>query len=163
MKKNVNLFFILLVSVLCVGFTACNKDDDESYAKDIAADYIGTLVGTDVTDPTAPVTTTISIKYKSETKIDLSLKQTIAGIPFDIACEALITKKDGIYYLEGVTVVNLEMQGLETSIPIPVAIAGNITVSDVKTAKLEMLVGNEELQPVMPVFPLTVKFEGTNK
>jgi hypothetical protein len=154
MKKNVNLFFILLVSVLCVGFTACNKDDDESYAKDIAADYTGLLTGTDLQDPTATVLATISIKEKSDDKVNLIFTQAIAGMSFDIACEATVTKTNGIYYVDGTTAVSV--QGIGS--PIPVNITGDVTVlAGIKTATLEIVVGTGIPSPP---FPLTITFEG---
>jgi hypothetical protein len=159
MKKNIQLFVILVVSVLCAGFTACSEDDD-SFAKNIAADYTGVLTGTDLTNPTAPVAATISIKEKSDDKVDLTFTQTILDMPFDIACEATVTQTNGIYHLNGTTAVNLS----EIPFPIPVAITGDVlVVAGVKTATLNIVVGTEASQAVMPVFPLTVTFVGANK
>jgi hypothetical protein len=156
MKTNIKLFFILFVSVLCLGFTACSDDDDKDVAKNIVGNYTGTLLGA---APEA-ISSTIAIEHLSDTKVNLKLTQNIAGLPINITCASDVIKKDGKYSFTGVTTTDLPLAPDGSNISIPVDVKGEVViVSKVKTATITIAVGNAA---ILPIFPLTVYFTGTN-
>ncbi|GHT02048.1 hypothetical protein FACS189421_14610 [Bacteroidia bacterium] len=163
MKVNKNLFFILFVSVICLGFTACNNDDDKQtdYAHNIVANYTGTLSGASE----VPIPATIAIEHSAPYKVNLKLNQTIAGLPINITCPTDVIEKDGKYSLSGNTTIDLPLGENGAPVSIPVEVTGNVTVTtdaviSAKVALITIKVGNAALQAVVPVFPLTVVFSG---
>ncbi|GHV49116.1 hypothetical protein FACS1894181_07070 [Bacteroidia bacterium] len=160
MNTNIKFFFILFASVLCIGFTSCSSDDDDKdVAKDIVANYDGSLLGA----AEDPISTTIVIEHLSDNKVNLKLNQNIAGLPINIACATDVAKKDGKYSLSGNTTTDLPLGANGANVSIPVEVKGDVAiVANVKTAVINITVGNAALQAVVPVFPLTVYFTGTN-
>lgn len=154
------LFFMLLVSALCVGFTACDDDDDDDKKTDYAAVIAGTYTGSvKMGEAVVAEDATITITRTAENKVKLSMNQTIMELPIDIECNSDVTNKDGVNSFSGTASITLQAED-GSSLPANVKVDGNVNGSG--KATINIVVG-EELAEQAPTFPITVVFEGEKK
>jgi hypothetical protein len=148
MNLKFRLFFMLFLSALCVGFTACSNDDDEDYAKAIAGTYNGGL-----TMEGAPIASNVAIAITrdAENQITLKMNETVLFMQIDIICKSGVTYASSKYAISGTTTFNMEIAGTEISMPVPVRVNGTIDKSG--TANIQINVD-------IPDAPVTVIFGG---
>jgi hypothetical protein len=161
MMKTINKFLVLLMlAVPFVGFTGCKDKDkeDKGDTKSIAGIYTGSLVNTlmSINIPNVDITVT----YVSETKVTLSLDQTLSvtiptvgdqTIPFKVSCECDVAYADGKYSLTGST-QTAEIPGLGA---LQVAIKDSVIDGS----------GNANLKitPTVMSVPIDITFAGQKK
>ncbi|MDR1156544.1 MAG: calycin-like domain-containing protein [Bacteroidales bacterium] len=160
--NTINKFLILLMLALpFVGFTGCkdkDKEEDKGDTKSIAGTYNGSLVNQTMGINIQNVD--ITVTYVSETKVTLSLDQTLSvtipnvgeqTIPFAVSCECDVTYADGKYSLTGNT----------QTAEIPELGALKVVIKDSTIDGS----GNANLKitPTVGIMPIEITFNGKKK
>ena len=118
MNKYLNLFFILFVSSLTLGFTSCSDDDeDPDYAKEIVGNYKGTI---EVPEMGPIPDAQISISPNGVNKVKLTMNQDLGITVVDVEVESTVTVSNNLFRVSGSTVYELG------GVPLPVTVSGTI-------------------------------------
>jgi hypothetical protein len=175
MTNQIKFFFILFVSGLCLGFTACGDDDDTNYAEAIAGTYEGTLdiAALGVTIPNVE----LKLTRQSDKIVQISIDQEVMpGLEIKIETPSKkITLSKDVYSISATTSYNLQAgvslpmapptPGTGTIIvkyssPIALSITVNGTITSKGKANLDI---NVSAGGGYPPFPFDVNYEGQKK
>jgi hypothetical protein len=105
MRTKFNFLLAVLLSSLCITFTACSNDDDKDkttsdYAKEIAGTYIGNIY-LDGIDQPIETDAMINITRNENSKVTLKINQTIALLPINVECESDVVYSNEKYQISG--------------------------------------------------------------
>jgi hypothetical protein len=150
--KVINKLLILLM--LVISFTACDKDDDKGDVANIAGTYKGPFSDKDGDKLVEEATVTVSV---ANGKVTLSIDETISAagldvpLPLDLSVICEVSSNDKKHHVKGQTTLTVAaLGGMSLTVPVE----GDIDESG--SADLTIEVKNEIMGPLY-----TVTFEGT--
>jgi hypothetical protein len=125
MMKRRLLGVMVWLSVLCTGFTACDKKEAENnnFAQAIAGTYLGNLSIEGAEGSSAQIV----IARVDDQHATLKMNEAVMGMAVNIECRTEVTYSGYLYRFSGNTTFN--MAGGEVSIPVPVAVEGTVDSS----------------------------------
>jgi hypothetical protein len=150
MNTGMKLFFTVVLSAACIGFTSCSDDKEEDVAGAIAGTYTGNLT---LADQVVAQNTQIGIaKASSKTQVTLTMNETVAMLPINIKCTSAVTLLNGTYSFAGST--TFDMPAGESTIPVPVTLNGTIDKSGNAVININVAV---------PDAPVAVVYKGSRQ
>ncbi|MDR0969294.1 MAG: hypothetical protein LBM67_02000 [Lentimicrobiaceae bacterium] len=156
MKK----YFILLAVALVVGFTACNKDQDDDEPNKPATDVTTSIAGVytgeiKLAESVVAQDVAITLTREDDTQMTISMNETIevplmGQLPLDVQCEnALVTLSGQTYTVSGETAVALDLGTGLTDYNVDII------------GTVENDAADFAITITMGVAPITVQFTGT--
>lgn len=130
MKTKFSLLFAMLFSFLCITFTSCSDDDDETvnYAKEIAGTYKGDI-SPEGSDEVLATDATITFTRNSDKNVTLKVDQTIADLPINVECTSDVTYTAEKYHIDGTTEFKMGDATYPVNVTGSIDQSGNATIN----------------------------------
>ncbi|MDR0825201.1 MAG: calycin-like domain-containing protein [Prevotella sp.] len=151
------IYLLMFVFTLGLSFTACGSDDDDDYAKEIAATYNGKIIIPGMTSADGDANS-IVLARASENKVNLALNEIVLqglGSVKNIAVKNVPVTKSGDTYALTSTTETIKIKLGEVEVGATVTVSGTV-----KAGKLDLIIYVKDIT-VLPIPDLVITFSGT--